>query len=93
MKFQTTEAHEALRAQMREFVEAEVKPLAFMMDQNNEFPADAVKKLGEMGILGLPFPEEDGGMGRDIHSYAIAVEELSRVDGGTGVILSANLSL
>ena len=93
MKFQTTEAHEALRAQMREFAEAEVKPLAFMMDQNNEFPADAVKKLGEMGILGLPFPEEYGGMGRDILSYAIAVEELSRVDGGTGVILSAHVSL
>ena len=46
MKFQTTEAHEALRAQIREFAETEVKPLAFMMDQNNEFPADAVKKLG-----------------------------------------------
>ncbi|MBS6366170.1 MAG: acyl-CoA dehydrogenase family protein [Clostridiales bacterium] len=93
MSFQTTEAHEALRAQIREFAEAEVKPLAFMMDQNNEFPADAVKKLAQMGILGLPFPAEYGGMDRDILSYAIAVEELSRVDGGTGVILSAHVSL
>ena len=93
MGFKTQPEHEALRAQIREFAESEVKPLAFKMDQNNEFPADAVKKLGEMGIMGIPFPKEYGGMGKDILSYAIAVEELARGDGGTGVILSAHVSL
>ncbi|MEG2643308.1 MAG: acyl-CoA dehydrogenase family protein, partial [Eubacterium sp.] len=65
----------------------------FMLDQNNEFPDEAVAKLGEMGIMGLPYPKKYGGAGQDILSYAIAVEELSRVDGGTGVILSAHVSL
>ncbi|MCD8369379.1 MAG: acyl-CoA dehydrogenase family protein [Clostridiales bacterium] len=93
MLYQTTQNHEQLRARIRSFAEEEVKPLAFMMDQQNEFPADAVKKLGEMGLMGIPYPVEYGGAGLDIISYAIAVEELSRVDGGTGVILSAHVSL
>ncbi len=93
MLYQTTQNHEQLRARIRSFAEEEVKPLAFMMDQQNEFPADAVKKLGEMGLMGIPYPVEYGGAGMDIISYAIAVEELSRVDGGTGVILSAHVSL
>ena len=54
---------------------------------------EAVKKLGEMGLMGIPYPKEYGGAGLDVLSYAIAVEELSRVDGGTGVILSAHVSL
>jgi len=78
---------------IREFAETEVKPIAFMLDKENEFPTEAVKKLGEMGILGTPFPKEYGGAGLDMLSYAIAVEELSRIDGGTGVILSAHVSL
>lgn len=93
MLYQTTEKHEALRAQVREFVEREVKPITFMLDKNNEFPHDAVKKMGELGWFGIPFPKEYGGAGLDNISYAIAVEELSRVDGGTGVILSAHTSL
>ena len=93
MLFQTTQAHEELRAKIRAFAEEEVKPIAFSLDQANEFPADAVKKLGEMGLMGIPYPKEYGGAGLDAISYAIAVEELSRVDGGTGVILSAHVSL
>ncbi|MGI6256543.1 MAG: acyl-CoA dehydrogenase family protein [Anaerovoracaceae bacterium] len=93
MLFKTTEQHEEIRKKIRAFAEEEVKPLAFMMDQNNEFPHDAVKKLGEMGLMGIPFPKKYGGAGLDSISYAIAVEELSRVDGGTGVILSAHVSL
>jgi len=93
MLYTTTEKHEALRQKIREFAETEVKPLAFMLDQNNEFPAEAVAKLGEMGLMGIPFPKKYGGAGDDVLSYAIAVEELSRVDGGTGVILSAHVSL
>ncbi len=93
MLFKTTQEHELLRSKIRSFAEEEVKPHAFMMDQNNEFPAEAVKKLGEMGLMGIPYPKEYGGAGLDILSYAIAVEELARVDGGTGVILSAHVSL
>ncbi len=93
MYFKTTDAHEAFRKQIRRFAEAEVKPQAFMMDQNNEFPAEAVKKMAEMNLMGIPYPKEYGGAGLDVMSYAIAVEELARVDGGTGVILSAHVSL
>ncbi|MEG2199470.1 MAG: acyl-CoA dehydrogenase, partial [Anaerovorax sp.] len=93
MFFKTTEKHEAFRGRIREFAEAEVKPLAFMLDQQNEFPKEAIGKLGEMGLLGIPYPKKYGGAGLDILSYAIAVEELARVDGGTGVILSAHVSL
>jgi butyryl-CoA dehydrogenase len=93
MFFKTTEQHENLRMKIRKFAEEEVKPIAFMLDQNNEFPDDIVKKLGEMGMMGIPYPKEYGGAGLDVISYAIAVEELARVDGGTGVILSAHTSL
>ncbi|MBE6831103.1 MAG: acyl-CoA dehydrogenase [Ruminococcaceae bacterium] len=93
MSFKTTEDHEALRAKVREFAEAEVKPLAFLLDKENEFPADVVTKMGQMGLMGIPYPKEYGGTGLDMVSYAVAVEELARVDGGTGVILSAHTSL
>ncbi len=93
MFYKTTEEHEIFRKKIREFAENEVKPIAFLLDKENKFPMEAVNKLGEMGILGTPYPKEYGGAGLDILSYAIAVEELSRVDGGTGVILSAHVSL
>ncbi|GFZ29866.1 acyl-CoA dehydrogenase [Clostridium zeae] len=93
MFFKTTEQHETLRKKIREFAEEEVKPIAFMLDQENKFPSEAVHKLAEMDMLGIPYPKEYGGAGLDVISYAIAVEELSRVDGGTGVILSAHTSL
>ena len=93
MFFKTTEQHENLRMKIRAFVEEEVKPIAFMLDQESKFPSEAVQKLADMGMMGIPYPKEYGGAGMDIISYAIAVEELSRVDGGTGVILSAHTSL
>lgn len=93
MLFKTTDKHEELREKIRAFAEEEIKPIAFMLDQKNEFPTEAIKKFGEMGLLGIPFPKKYGGAGLDTLSYAIAVEELSRVDGGTGVILSAHVSL
>ena len=93
MLFQTTQAHEELRAKVRAFAEEEIKPIAFLLDQQNEFPDEAIRKLGEMGLMGIPFPAEYGGAGLDALSYAIAVEELARVDGGAGVILSAHVSL
>ena len=93
MLFQTTQDHEALRAKLRAFAEREIKPVAFTLDQGNQFPDEAVKKLGEMGLMGIPYPAEYGGAGLDMLSYAIAVEELARVDAGAGVILSAHVSL
>lgn len=93
MLFKTTEKHEELRARVREFAETEIKPIAFMLDQNNEFPTGAIKELGKLNLMGIPYPKEYGGAGLDTLSYAIAVEELSRVDGGAGVILSAHVSL
>lgn len=93
MLFKTTEQHEELRKKIRKFAEEEIKPIAFSLDKNNEFPDEQIKKLGEMGLMGIPYPKEYGGAGLDILSYAIAVEELARVDGGAGVILSAHVSL
>ena len=94
MRFtKTSQEHEELRANIREWAEREIKPIAFMLDQNNEFPREQIRDFASMGYLGLPYPTEYGGMGKDVLSYAIAVEELSRVDGGTGVILSAHVSL
>ncbi|MDO4719665.1 MAG: acyl-CoA dehydrogenase family protein [Peptostreptococcaceae bacterium] len=93
MLFQTTQEHEELRAKIRALAEEELRPITFTLDQNNEFPMEFIKKLGKMGFMGIPYPKEYGGAGLDAISYAIAVEELSRVDGGTGVILSAHVSL
>lgn len=93
MLYSTTKEHEELRKAIREFAEAEVKPIAFQLDQNNEFPHEVVKAMGEHGWMGIPYSKEYGGAGLDAISYAIAVEELSRVDGGVGVILSAHTSL
>ncbi|MCF2643249.1 MAG: acyl-CoA dehydrogenase family protein [Roseburia sp.] len=93
MYFKTTQTQEEFRQKIRKFAEEEVKPYAIMLDKNNEFPTEAVKKLGELGLMGIPYPAAYGGAGLDVLSYAIAVEELARVDGGTGVILSAHVSL
>ena len=93
MLFQTTEAHEELRAKVRAFAEAEIKPIAFMLDRENKFPREQMQALGKMGLMGIPYGTEYEGAGLDVLSYAIAVEELARVDGGAGVILSAHTSL
>ena len=70
MLYQTTQEHEALRAKVREFAEAEIKPIAFMLDKNNQFPTEQVKKMGELGLMGLPYEKEYGGAGLDALSYA-----------------------
>ena len=93
MLFKTAEQHEQLRSGVRKFALEQIKPITFLMDKDNEFPADGIAELGRMGLMGIPFPKEWGGMGLDMISYAIAVEELARIDGGTGVILSAHTSL
>lgn len=93
MLFTTTQEHEEFRAKVRGFAETKIKPIAFMLDKENKFPDEQVKEMGELGWMGIPFPKEYGGAGLDYISYAIAVEELARVDGGAGVILSAHVSL
>ena len=93
MLFSTSEAHETLREKIRSFAEDEIKPIAFKLDRENEFPHESIKKLAKMGMMGIPYPKEYGGAGLDVISYAITVKKLSRVDGGAGVILSAHVSL
>ncbi len=93
MLFKTKEVHEQVRTKVRKFAEQEIKPIAFELDQQNKFPDDAVKKMAELGFMGIPYSKQYGGSELDVLSYAIAVEELSRIDGGSGVILSAHTSL
>ena len=93
MLFQTTPEHEALRAKIRAFAEEEIKPIAFLLDQQNEFPEDAVRKLGEMGLMGIPYPKEYGGQGLGYLEYAIAIEEISKVDPSLSVSFSVATSL
>lgn len=93
MLYMTTEKHEEFRKKVREFAEKKVKPIAFELDQESRFPDEIVKEMGELGFMGIPYEKKYGGAGLDALSYAIAVEELSRVDGGVGVILSAHTSL
>lgn len=93
MNFQLTKEQEAVKKMVNGFAKAEVEPIAAEIDQEHRFPIENVEKMGKYGIMGIPFPEEVGGMGGDHISYAIAVEELSRVCASTGVICSAHTSL
>jgi alkylation response protein AidB-like acyl-CoA dehydrogenase len=94
MNFELTEEQTLLRDMVREFAEKEVAPSAAERDENEHFDrALMFSRLAELGLTGIVFPEEYGGAGADYNSYAIAVEELSRVCASTGVTLSAHLSL
>ncbi len=93
MDFELSEEHKLFRETVRDFAEKEVAPGAIERDQTHEFPAHLLKRMAELGLLGIPFPEKYGGAGGDTLSYAIAVEEISRVDGSLGIILAAHISL
>lgn len=93
MLFQTTEAHETLRQQIRAFAEKKSSPLPSASTSKMPFPRKSSAKWARTAGWASPYDVEYGGAGLDVISYAIAVEELSRVDGGTGVILSAHTSL
>lgn len=93
MNFQLTKEQEFVRKMVREFAINEVEPIAADIDKEHRFPTETVEKMGKYGLLGVPFPVEYGGAGGDSISYAITVEELSRVCGSTGVICSAHTSL
>lgn len=93
MNFTLTKEQELVRQMVRDFAVNEVKPIAAEIDVTERFPMENVKKMGELGIMGIPFPTEFGGAGGDVLSYILAVEELSKVCATTGVILSAHTSL
>ena len=93
MDFKQDENHQQLIEMYREFAENEVKPLAKEVDEKMLFPEENVAKMAEMGLLGIPFPEEYGGAGMDTLSYIQCVEELSKCCATTGVIVSAHTSL
>ncbi len=93
MNFDLTEDQRAIQTLCRDFADNEVKPRAEEMDAQAEFPYDLVKKMADLGLMGLPFPEEYGGAGADIVSYALAVMEISRADASTGITLAAHVSL
>lgn len=88
-----TEKQASFRIVIRDFAESELKPIAYQLDQGNDFPYEVMRKLGKKGMMAVPFPASSGGAGLDYLSAAIAVEELARVDGGTALSLSTHLSL
>ncbi|HZV78457.1 MAG TPA: acyl-CoA dehydrogenase family protein [Candidatus Binatus sp.] len=93
MDFDLTSDQLDVQKLCREFAEAEVAPHAAKWDENSEFPLDCVKKMGELGLLGLPIPEKYGGAGADTVSYALAVMEIGRADASVGITMAAHVSL
>ena len=93
MDFTLSKEHEMARQLFKDFAEKEVKPLAQEVDETETFPRETVEKMAKLGFMGIPVPKEYGGQGCDILTYAMCVEELSKVCGTTGVIVSAHTSL
>jgi len=93
MDFHLSKEHEMIRKMYREFAETEVKPLAEEIDETERFPWETVEKMAKLGMMGTYFPKKYGGAGADVLAYAMCVEELSKVCGTTGVIVSAHTSL
>jgi short/branched chain acyl-CoA dehydrogenase len=93
MDFTLNEEQLAIRDTCRDFAEQEIKPRAEELDRTGEFPYELIRKMGELGLLGLPFPEEYGGAGADFLSYCIAMEEISRGDVSVGITMEAHTSL
>ena len=93
MDFQLDDKRLALQTAVREFAEKELLPGVRERDETSTFPVDAYKKMGEMGLIGLPYPKEYGGQGGDYLDYAIAVEEIAKVDGSVAISYSVSTSL
>ena len=93
MDFSNSKTEELFLQMIRSFAENEVKPLAAEVDEQERFPMETVRKMAELGIMGIPVPKEYGGAGGNVQMYIRAVEEISRVCATTGVILSAHTSL
>src|SRR5690348_10267374 len=93
MDFTLNDEQVAIRDTCREFADREIKPHAEKMDATGEFPYDLMRQMGELGLMGLPFPEAYGGAGADFLSYCLALEEISRGDVSVGITLEAHTSL
>jgi butyryl-CoA dehydrogenase len=93
MNFELNEEQRMVRDMVREFAQREIAPRAAEVDETEEFPAENIREMAELGLLGLPYPEEYGGGGGDYLSYAIAVEEIARACGSTALIYAAHVSL
>jgi alkylation response protein AidB-like acyl-CoA dehydrogenase len=93
MDFELNEEQQMIRRMVRDFAEKEIRPIAKEMDASEEFPWEVIRKMGRLGLMGLSVPEEYGGAGADTITYAIAVEEVSRVSGSVGITLAAHASL
>ena len=93
MNFDLPDDHQLLQRTVRDFAQGEVAPVAEELDRTKSFPYEIVRKLGELNLMGIPFPEEYGGAGGDTLAYAIAVEELTRVDSSVAITLCAHTSL
>ncbi len=93
MDFDLSPDHELIRRTVREFAQGEVQPVAEELDRTKAFPYEIVRKLGELNLMGIPFPQEYGGAGGDSLAYALAVEELTRVDSSVAITLCAHTSL
>jgi alkylation response protein AidB-like acyl-CoA dehydrogenase len=93
MNFDLSSEHELIRKTVREFAEGEVAPVAEELDRTKSFPYEIVAKLAKLGLMGIPFPQEYGGGGGDTLAYALAVEELTRIDSSVAITLCAHTSL
>jgi short-chain 2-methylacyl-CoA dehydrogenase len=93
VNFDLTDEQSQIQRLVRDFAESEVKPLAEELDREKRFPYEIVEKLGGLGLMGIPYPEEYGGGGADTLSYALAIEELTRVDSSVAITVAANTSL
>ena len=93
MQFELSDDHRLLRDTVREFSVQEIAPVAEELDRTKAFPYEIVRRLGELDLMGIPFPEEYGGAGGDSLAYALAVEELTRVDSSVAITLCAHTSL
>jgi alkylation response protein AidB-like acyl-CoA dehydrogenase len=93
MDFDLSPDHELIRRTARDFAEQEVAPVAGELDRTKAFPYEIVAKLGELGFMGIPFPEEHGGAGADTLAYTLVVEELTRIDSSVAITMCAHTSL
>src|SRR5580698_6614721 len=93
MDFSLTDEQQQLRRTVRAFAESEIAPHVMEWDEASRFPSEILPKLAELGLLGVIFPEKYGGAGLGYIEYALAIEELSRVDGSVGIIVAAHTSL
>ena len=93
MDFDLSDEHDLLRKTVREFAEERIAPVAEELDREHRFPYEIVSELAELGLMGIPIPEEHGGAGGDTLSYAIAIEELTRIDSSVAITVAAHTSL